>query len=376
MSSNMMPHAVCWSQDQNLIWTMVVSNGITFLSYLTICVTLFYLARKTRGAVARDWAFFLVGFGIFIVACGGTHLMEVITTWIPVFWISAWVSVTTAVFSAYVAVAFALKATHLGFGINDYARRLGDTENERARMEQSLVAARKLDEWNKMSAVVSHEINNPLAAIGNLLFLMQLNPELPEGVNGIVQQASDEVKRIETLTRSTLGFFRTSAGHEPVDLVSSAEAVRFLLGPTLRQRGVEMVIRSEGDCTVNAYAVETRQALLNLVRNAVEGTTRKGANVTVELTGRPDDVRVDVIDQGSGIAASVRDSLFQFGVSTKGDRGNGMGLWLVKQLVARHGGSIDVETRQDEGTRFTVIWPRQFPQVKAADESVTTNTGH
>jgi signal transduction histidine kinase len=375
MSPQLMPHAVCWTQDQNLIWTMVISNGITFLSYFTLCVTLFYLAKKTRGAVARDWAFFLIGFGIFIVACGGTHLMEVITTWIPVFWVDAWVNIITAVFSAYVAVEFTRKAAHLGFGINDYARRLSDTENERARMEQSLVAARKLEEWNKMAAVVSHEINNPLAAIGNLLFLMQLNPELPEGVNGIVQQASDEVKRIETLTRSTLGFFRTGTGPEPVDLVSSAEAVRFLLGPTLRQRGVEMVIKPEGDCTVMAYAVETRQALLNLVRNAVEATTRKDAKVTVELKGRADDVQVAVIDQGSGIPPEVKDNLFQFGVSTKGDRGNGMGLWLVKQLVARHGGTIEVESRQGEGTRFTLIWPRRIPEGRADEESMTAGAG-
>src|SRR5690242_10591748 len=217
MSPSLMPHAVCWNQDQKLIWTMVVSNAITFLSYFTICVTLFYLARKTRGAVARDWAFFLIGFGIFIVACGGTHLMEVVTTWIPVFWVDAWTNIITAVFSAYVAVEFARKAAQLGFSINDYARRLTNTESERARMEQSLLAARKLEEWNRMAAVVSHEINNPLAAIGNLLFLMQLNPQLPGEVTPIVQQASDEVKRIETLTRSTLGFFRTASAPEKVD---------------------------------------------------------------------------------------------------------------------------------------------------------------
>jgi signal transduction histidine kinase len=375
MSSSLMPHAVCWSQDQNLIWTMVVSNGITFLSYFTICLTLFYLVRKTRAVVARDWAFFLIGFGIFIVACGLTHLMEVVTTWIPVFWVSAWMNIITAVFSAYVAIEFTRKAPSLGVGINHYAEQLTNTEKERARMEQSLLSARKLEEWNKMSAVVSHEINNPLAAIGNLLFLLQLNPELPEGVNGIVQQATDELKRIEALTRSTLGFFRSANEPEPVDLVSSAEAVRFLLGPTLRQRGVEMVIQSNGDCTVNAYAVETRQVLLNLVRNAVEATTRKAAKVTVALEGRPDDVRIDVIDQGAGIAEAVELSLFQFGVTTKGERGNGMGLWLVKQLVTRHGGSIDVESTPGQGTRFTLIWPRRIPENRPHEESMTAETG-
>jgi signal transduction histidine kinase len=370
-----MPHAVCWNRDQSLIWTMAVTNGITFLSYLTICVTLFYLARKTRGAVARDWAFFLIAFAVFIVACGSTHLMEVVTTWIPVFWVDAWTNIMTAVFSAYVAVESARKAARLGFGINDYARRLSNTEDERARMEDSLLAARKLQEWNRMSTVVSHEINNPLAAIGNLLFLVQLNPGLPEDVSPFVQQASDEVKRIEALTRSTLGFFRTSSEPEPVDLVSSAEAVCFLLGPTLRQRGVEMEIKPEGDCKVNAYAVETRQVLLNLVRNAAEATSRKGARVTVSLEGRTEDVRVVVEDEGPGIPAELMSKLFQFGVSTKGERGNGMGLWLVKKLVSRHGGTIEVESKPDGGSRFTVLWPRRAPEGKPDAESMAAGAG-
>jgi signal transduction histidine kinase len=373
-----MPHAVCWNQDQNLIWTMVVTNSITFLSYLTICVTLFYLVRRTRGAVvAREWAFFLVGFGIFIVACGSTHLLEVITTWIPIFWVDAWTNIITAIFSAYVAVEFARKASRLTFGINDYATRLGNTESERSRMEQRLLSARRLEEWNRMSAVVSHEINNPLAAIGNLLFLIQLNPELPADISPFVQQATEEVKRIEALTRSTLGFFRSSAEPEAVDLASSAEAVRFLLGPTLRQRGVEMNIEPQGDCTVNAYAMETRQVLLNLVRNAVEATTRSGAHVTVNLEGRPQNVRIVVSDQGSGMTPAVMATLFQFGVSTKGERGNGMGLWLVKQLVTRHGGTIDVESEPGKGSRFTVIWPRKIPEETAGNASIAVQAaGH
>jgi signal transduction histidine kinase len=375
MLPTLMPHAICWSQDQHLIWTMVVSNTITFLSYFTICVTLFYMARKTAAVMAREWVFFLIGFGIFIVACGATHLMEVVTTWIPVFWVDAWMNIVTAIFSAYVAVEFTRKASSLGAGINDYAERLRNTEKERARMEQSLLAARKLEEWNKMSAVVSHEINNPLAAIGNLLFLIQLNPELPEGVGGLVQQASDEVKRIENLTRSTLGFFRTSDQTEPVDLASSAEAVRFLLGPMFRQRSVELVVQPTGDCTVNAYAVETRQVLLNLVRNAVEATTRKGAKVTVRLEGMRDDVRVDVIDEGAGIAPAVMRNLFQFGLSTKGEQGNGMGLWLARQLVTRHGGSIDVESEPGKGTCFTLVWPRRIPAQKLDAEAITAGAG-
>lgn len=370
-----MPHAVCWQQDPGLIWTMAITNAITFLSYLSICLTLFYLTRKTRGAVRRDWAFFLVGFGLFIVACGTTHLMDVVTTWIPVFWIGAWTNIVTAALSGYVAIQFARRATQVGFGINDYAGRLANAENERTKAEESLLDARKLDEWNKMSAVVTHEINNPLAAIGNLLFLMQITPGMTPEINALVQQCADEVRRIESLTRSTLGFFRQGKAPEPVDLVASAEAVRFLLGPTLRQRAVQFELEAAGDCTVEAYAVETRQVLLNLVRNACEATDRRDAKVTASMEGREKDVRIVIADEGSGIAPEIQSKLFQFGLSTKGEGGNGMGLWLVRQLVHRHGGTIAVESTPGQGSTFTVVWPRKMPGQSVHPESKTAGAG-
>src|ERR1700749_2516511 len=104
-ASSLMPHAVCWRADQHLIWTMVISNAVTFLSYTTICLTLFTLVRRTRGIIiARDWVYFLTGFALFIVACGSTHLLEVVTTWSPIFWVDAWANILTAALSAWVAL--------------------------------------------------------------------------------------------------------------------------------------------------------------------------------------------------------------------------------------------------------------------------------
>ena len=101
----------------------------------------------------------------------------------------------------------------------------------------------------------------------------------------------------------------------------------------MRKRGVELEIRATGDCAVNALPVETRQVLLNLVRNACEATNRRGAKVTMIMTGKPDAVEVVVADEGTGIEPAMLPNLFQFGASTKGENGNGMGLWVVKQLV-------------------------------------------
>jgi signal transduction histidine kinase len=375
MSSSLMPHAVCWSQDQPLIWTMVVTNTITFVSYFSICITLFYLARRTRRSIHDDWGYLAVGFALFIVACGSTHLMDVVTTWNPVFWIDAWTNIITAILSGYVAVQLIRKAPDLGFGINDYALRLSNAESEKAQVEESLLASRKLEEWNRMSAVVTHEVANPLAAIQNLMFLIEISPAATAEIVAMAQQSSEEVRRIESLTRSTLGFFRQTKTPERVDLRSSAESVRLLLDPLMRKRSIELEIRSSGDCVVTAFPVETRQVLLNLVRNACEATIRKEGRVSVILAGKPDVVEVVVADEGAGIDPTMLPSLFQFGASTKGDRGNGMGLWVVKQLVEKHGGSMGLDTRLGEGTRFTIIWPRQFPASSGAEETMATPFG-
>jgi signal transduction histidine kinase len=363
-----MPHAVCWKTDPHLIWTMAVTNAITFLSYFSICITLFYMARRTRRSIYREWGFFLVGFALFIVACGSTHLMDVITTWIPVFWIDAWTSIITAVLSGYVAVQLIRRAPELSFGINDYAQRLANTQTEKAQIEESLLAARKMEEWNRMSAVVNHEINNPLAAIQNLMFLIEISPGTTPEVVRMAKQSAEEVHRIETLARSTLGFFRQSKAPEKIDLRSSAESVRLLLEPLMRKREIQFELQAEGDCTVDAFPVATRQVLLNLVRNACEATNRKGAEVRVTMTGNPDAVAVVIADEGSGIDPALLPHLFQFGASTKGEQGNGMGLWVVKKLLERHGGTIAVESTPGNGARFTMTWPREFPADEAAQE--------
>jgi len=358
MDSSLMPHAVCWRQDPRLIWTMAVTNAITFFSYFSICFTLFYLARKTSRVIVRDWIFFLVGFALFIVACGSTHLLEVITTWDPIFWVDAWTNIITAALSGYVAVQFIRRAPDLGFGINDYAQRLGHAQTEKAQVEESLLDARKLEEWNRMSAVVTHEINNPLTAIQNYIFLIQNNPSASPEIKSMAEEAAEEARRIGSIARSTLGFFRQDERPGETDLAVSADSVRFLLEPLIRQRGINLTIESSGNSKIIAYPVEVRQVLLNLVRNACEATTRRGDRVTIQIQGHAEEVAITVDDQGAGIPPELVANLFQFGVSTKGDRGNGMGLWAVKKLVTRRGGSVTLESAPGKGSRFTVRWPR------------------
>ena len=357
-ASSLMPHAVCWRADQHLIWTMVISNVITFLSYTTICLTLLALARRTRVVMARDWIFFLTGFALFIVACGSTHLMEVVTTWSPMFWVDAWANILTAALSAYVALQLIRRLKTISFGINDYAERLARTEDEKAQMQESLMAAQKLEDWSRMSAVVTHEIGNPLEAIQNILYLIRQSEVATPEIARLTRMASEEADRVLAISRSTLAFFRQSSAPERVDLRAASESVRFLLDPVLRRREVTLNVRVSGDVVIEALSGEVRQVLLNLVRNACEASPRGASSVTLRLAGQAEHVEITVADEGTGIDPALLPTIFQFGQTTKGSQGNGMGLWTVKHIVDRHGGKIHVQSEPGKGTTFTIEWPR------------------
>jgi signal transduction histidine kinase len=366
---SLMPHAQCWAAAPHLIWTMVIANSITFLSYVSICVTLLVLVRRTGKVIARDWGYFLVGFALFIVACGSTHLMDVVTTWVPVFWIDACTNVVTAVLSAYVAIMLFRRGAEISFGINDYAVRLANTERERSRMKESLLAAQKLEDWSRMSTVLAHEINNPLETIQNTLYLIQTSEGVSPEIKNLTKMAVEETTRVIELSRSTLSFFRPGGEPEKVNLSAVMESVRFLLAPLIRKQSVVLDTASTGDATVEGFPGEVRQVLLNLVRNACEAAAGTRGRVSVTLTGQPVGVEIVVADQGTGIDPAMMPTLFQYGASSKGPNGNGMGLWTVKHIVTKHGGSIAVESKPGEGTRFLIWWPRTYANVPDLSEA-------
>ena len=362
----LMPHAVCWAAEPKLVWTMVVANVVTSLSYLSLCCTLLYMARRTSRVMARDWILFVIGFALFILACGSTHLMDVVTTWIPVFWLDAWSVILTAILSAYVAVMLVRRAGHISFAINDYTLRLAATEQEKENMRDKLLAARKLEDWSKMSAVIAHEIANPLESIQNVLHLLatQSNPT-PETME-LADLARQEVGRVITLSRSTLSFHRESVRPEKVNLYSVAESVSFLLQGLIYEKQINFQVLGNPVQEIECYPGETRQVVLNLARNACEAADRSGSKVVLRLSSAEGGVELQVTDEGPGIAPDVLPQLFDFGRSTKGEKGNGIGLWTVRQIVSKHGGRIEVDTSYLEGARFIVWWPASYRKAMAA----------
>ncbi|MBB5056021.1 signal transduction histidine kinase [Granulicella aggregans] len=358
----LMPHAVCWAAAPRLIWTMVVTNAITFLSYLSICLTLLFLVRRTGKVIARDWAYFLVGFALFIVACGSTHLLEVITTWTPIFWVDAWTNVLTAVLSAYVAIMLIRRAGQIGFGVNDYSARLQNVEAERLQLQESLISAQKLEEWSRISAAVSHEIRGPLEAIQNLQFLIQHTEGISPDIAALALTTTEEAARVLAISDSTLSFMRETKRREEIDMALALESVRFLLNPLIREKGLDFQVEISGNCVVEAFPGEIRQILLNIIRNACEAAGGRGSRVLVQVAGEEDGVQVTVSDTGPGIDPEIMRNLFSFGMSTKGNKGNGIGLWTVKHLMDKHHGEVKVDSAVGRGTSFQLWWPAKVEQ--------------
>lgn len=358
--NSLMPHAVCWAADPTLIWTMVITNMVTFVSYLALALTLAYLVRRTGKHLIRDWIYFLIGFALFILACGSTHLLDVITTWTPIFWVDAWTNIVTSVLSACVAVMLIQRVSKIAYGINDYADRLANTESEKLQIEESLVAAQKLEEWSRLSATVSHEIKNPLQAIQNLQFLIGVSEGVTPQIAELARHAGEEAQRVLNIADSTLTFIRQTATPETIDLRNAVESVEFLLAPLIRQKSITIHVESRGDSTVQGFAGEIRQVLLNIIRNACEAVAGNANRVTVELDGNASGVHVIVTDQGTGIEPAILPSVFEFGVTTKGTKGNGMGLWTVKRIVNKHCGTIEVQSTPGSGTRVDLWWPRTY----------------
>jgi len=176
----------------------------------------------------------------------------------------------------------------------------------------------------------------------------------------LARSTSAEAARLQTIAESALSIIRQNKHPEPVDLCDAMDSVTFLLDSVVREKDIKLKIEHSGDCVVEAFAGETRQVLLNLIRNACEAITARGGQVLVRITGRKEGVEVLVEDEGCGIEAEFLPTLFQFGASTKGEKGNGMGLWTVKHLLTRHHATIAVRSVPGKGTRFDLWWPRKF----------------
>jgi signal transduction histidine kinase len=241
---------------------------------------------------------------------------------------------------------------------------------ERAKAEEALRTAEKLAVAGRLAASVAHEINNPLESVVNSLYLISLSSSLQESKE-YAQTGMNELARVSEIVTQTLRFYRQNS--KPVVVKVNEIMDSALVLYRARLSSAQIVLEKDfRQCPpIFARAGELRQLIVNLLGNAVDAMSR-GGTLKIRITnsrehrnGARAGIRFTIADTGSGIPPEIRKRLFEPFVSTKGDLGTGLGLWVSSGIVQKHGGAIRVRSNSlppATGTVFSVFLPLQ-PQV-------------
>ena len=504
-NSTFLPHLYCYLSNPILTWTHVSSDLLIGLSYVAISYTLLILVRRSQGGIPYHWL--LLAFGLFIVACGATHFMEVVTVWWPFYWWAASIKIVTAAASVATAIALPLmcpqilsrlesaeaseerkvqletmnaELQRLNDEMKQYdqlknslfaqeAARIGDWEwnirtganrwseavevmhglepgsydgryeswwasvhpddrelvgraikranetgeyeveyrtiradgqtywtaargrvifdsdqkpekligicmdvTERKHNEAALLRAEKLATAGRLAATVAHEINNPLEAVMNLVFLAKSDSSDREH---LLTMAERELSRVAAIARQTLGFYRDSGNAVEVSLADVLGDTLELYASKLESKAIVVDRDLQVIPTIVARRGDLYQIVANLLTNAIDASPQGGKIFIRTFVAGNDSLGMEFEDQGSGIAPEIAARLFEPFFTTKKDFGTGLGLWVSRRLAEHLGGTITLKDPGGSGTGacFRLVLTAAYGQTaNSATESASS----
>jgi signal transduction histidine kinase len=275
------------------------------------------------------------------------------------------------------------KISELGLltvAFNEMLAQLERDEQERKLAELALIQSEKLAATGRMAATMAHEINNPLESVTNLLYLAQKDAALSSKSRRYLQVADQELDRVAHLAKQTLGFYRDSSSASTFNISAAIDDVLALYARRISGRNIDVEKQMDANADVLGFAGEFRQVVSNLVVNAVDAMSDDGGRLLVRTrrvsAGRlgQSGVRIIIGDTGKGIPLENQKKIFEAFFTTKENVGTGLGLWLTRGIVEKHGGVIRVRSRNGPscaGTVFSVFWPADGAQasIKHVDQS-------
>jgi signal transduction histidine kinase len=233
------------------------------------------------------------------------------------------------------------------------------------RSELALIQNEKLAAVGRLAASISHEINNPLEAVTNLIYLSRHSENLPSDVRGYLASADQELSRVSQIVSHTLRFHRQSTNPTsllPQDLLAPTVG---LFAGRMANAQIELDLRHRHGDLITCYEGEIRQVLNNLVGNAIDSMRNGGRLVIRTQRSRlwkqdVSGVRITIADTGCGVSRDVVKHIFDAFFTTKGINGTGLGLWISKGIIEKHSGDLRVRSRADipkTGTVFSLFLP-------------------
>lgn len=248
--------------------------------------------------------------------------------------------------------------------------------SERMRAEEALRRTEKLAATGRLAASIAHEINNPLEALTNILFLLRNFSDLSPAALQYLGMAEHETRRITEIAQQTLRFYRQSTLPQRTAFSELIDSVLDLYKSRLHTLNIEVHRAYDSTDTLFCFSGEIRQVVANLVGNAIDAMPAGGQlkvrarRVEDWKSPRRAGVRITVADTGSGMDPQTRNQIFEAFFTTKEDTGTGLGLWVSQEIIVKHAGQVRVRSRvaapgQPSGTVFQIFLPD--------DESLTAS---
>jgi two-component system NtrC family sensor kinase len=235
------------------------------------------------------------------------------------------------------------------------------------RAEEALLASERLAATGRIAHTIAHEINNPLEAITNLVYLLQNSLDKPEAARAYLHATSTELERVSRISKQILSFHRESSSPVDIRISDLIDDVLALNNRALVDRGIRLRKEWDTELLVQGFPAQLRQVFSNLVRNAVEAS-REGGEIRIRISrsklghgpAEPA-VCVSIADRGFGIPPENRQRIFEAFFTTKDLKGSGVGLWLTSTIVHEHGGRLRVRSCTEpsrSGTCMSIVLPR------------------
>jgi signal transduction histidine kinase len=252
--------------------------------------------------------------------------------------------------------------------VNEVQDRLARAEAELSVLREQLLQSQRLATIGTIAAVIAHEFNNILTPIISysqyaLQGAENGKPDVELMSKALAKSFAGATKAGRICT-SMLGLARGESQHAEVSVATLVDDTLLVMARDPQKDGIALRVQASSDLVVRGDAVQLEQVLLNLLINAKQAMAGKAGSITIKATGDEQTVRLAVIDTGPGIADKHLPRIFDPFFTTKGTarkgehRGTGLGLAICREIIAAHGGTIDVTSEVGRGTTFTITLPR------------------